>query len=409
MNNKIWKFGAIIILISGIISCSGNKTVKDDFSVGSTENMYGPGSKVVIAEGMAEVRAAGVPEAYDRAKEAALKKAIEKALGTIIDARIIGSSGVILEETIYAKKQGYIREYKILSKKVEDGVAYMTVKAVVGMQKLKDDVMALDILHHRMNMPKTIILVNEQILGKSSKANASYSVLVKKFTEKRFTIIAPQNIDARLKRNISKLYRSVESDENTLISLAGKIGVSVNADIVIVGKAMAEEAKNALKAYSKNLKSYQADVFFKVVNVGDGRIIAESSKHAAAVHLTPLTGGANAIKKASALAADDLINQIINAWEDILNNGNLITLYAKGLSITGEILFAKDMKRYYREVKEIYSKQRKGNTSVFTVRFLGTPKDLAAALVTKESFPYNVDVLKYDFGEVSIKVKGKKK
>ncbi len=402
------KIVLMVFLFGMMLNCGGGKNVKDDIKVGDVNDMYGAGSKVVIAEGLAEVRAAGVPEAYDRAKEAALKKAIEKALGTIIDARIIGSSGVILEENIYAKKQGYIREYKIISKKVEGGVAYMTVKAVVGLQKLKDDVMALDILHHRMNMPKTIILVNEINVGKPSKANAAYNVLVKKFSEKRFTIIGPQNIDKKLKRNIKRLFTSVDSDENTLISIAGKIGVSVNADIVIVGKAISEKAKNALSSYSKNLKSYQADVFFKVVNVGDGRIIAETSKHAAAVHLTDLTGGVNAIKKATKAAADDLTTQIIKAWEDILNNGNLITLYAKGLSITDEILFSKDMKRYFREVKEIYSKQRKGNTSVFTVRFLGSPKDLAAALVTKETFPYKTEVLKYDFGEVSVKIKKKK-
>ena len=110
-------------------------------------------------------------------------KAIEKALGTIIDARIIGSSGVILEENIFAKKQGYIRKSEITSKRVDDGIAYVTVKADVGLQKLKEDVTALDIFQHRMNMPKTIVFVQEENLGKPSKQKASYNVMIKKFSD----------------------------------------------------------------------------------------------------------------------------------------------------------------------------------------------------------------------------------
>lgn len=407
MKHNILRIIAGVIILFLYFNCGGGKQVREDeISLGETEEMYGKGTKTIITEGMAEVRKAGVPEAYDRATEDALKKAIEKALGTIIDARIIGSSGVILEENIYAKKQGYIKKYKILSKRVDDGIAYVKVKAVVGMEKLKDDVMALDILHHRMNLPKTIILVNEDNLGKSG--TTAYDTLVKKFTEKRFTIISPEEISASYKKKIKRLFSNLEGDENKFVSLAAKIGLDVNADIVIIGKAKSVSAgKVKYGGYTGDMKSYQADVSFKVVNVGDGRIIAVSSKHRAAVHISDQTGGINAIKKASGAAADDLINQILKAWEDILNNGNLITLYVKGLTLTDEIKFSKSLKEHFREVKEVYAKQKKGRTSVFTVRFLGTPRDLATALVTKETFDYNVDIKSYDFGKLTISAKKK--
>ena len=88
-------------------------------------------------------------KAYDRAEQAALTKAIENALGTIIDATTIADSGVVLEETIYAKKKGYIRNYQVTSKRVEDGIAYVNITAQVGMQELKDDVMGLDIMQNK--------------------------------------------------------------------------------------------------------------------------------------------------------------------------------------------------------------------------------------------------------------------
>lgn len=400
----------ICFLIFGIAFFSncggGGKQVRDDeYSFGDKEDIGGTGSKIITSEGLAEVREAGAPDAYDRAEEAAKTKAIEKALGTIIDARILGSSGVILEENIFQKKQGYIRKSEIVSKRVDDGIAYVTVKALVGMQKLKDDVMALDILQHRMNMPKTIIFIQEENLGKSSKQKAAYNVMANKFREKKFTIISPTGVSKNYKTTIKNLYKVLDSDENSFIAAAGQLGIDVNADVVIAGKAVSQKAGKIMEG--SKLISYQADVDFKVVNVGDGRIIANSSKHGAAAHLTDISGGINAIKKAAGSAGDDLIDQILKAWEDILNNGNLITLYVSGLSLTEEIKFQKLLKAYYREVREVYAKQKKGNKSVFSVKFLGSPRDLANALVTKKTFPYKVNVLKYDFGEVTVKARKK--
>lgn len=398
----------LLILALGLLSCAGGKkqTRDDEISFGNADDIGGTGTKIETAEGMAEVRSAGKDEAYDRAIENALRKCIEEALGTIVDARILGDSGVILEENIYAKKQGYIKKYEIKSKKIDDGVAYVTVTAVVGLQKLKDDVMALGILQHRMNLPKVIIIINEFIEDKPSTQKASYNVVLTNFKNREFVIISPTDISPEYKKHINQLSVSMEQDENAFISTAGKIGMDVNADLVIAGKV--EAKKSTIKeTYGINfetggMKSMRINLNFKTVNVGDGRIIAASTKNAGGVGASVLDASINGIERAADPAADDLISQILKAWEDILNNGNLITLYASGLSLTEELKFSKAVKSYFREVKEVYSKQKKGNYSVFTVKFLGTPRDLAMALSTKETFPYKVSVQKYDFGQVTV-------
>ncbi len=401
--------GILLIFIFTLFSCGGGEQVKDDsFKVGDKEDIGGGiGSKTIIAEGLAEVREAGAPDAYDRAEEAAKTKAIEKALGIIIDARIISSSGVLLEENIFVKKQGYIRKSEVTSKRVDDGIAYVTVKADVGLQKLKDDVMALDILQHRMNMPNTIIFIDEKIANKKSSQNISYGILVKKFKEKKFTIISPTRISKNYKKNIKKLFKSIDGDENTLVSLAANMGMDVSADVVIVGKAYATKAKKLKGTEGTSFVSSQADVNFKVINVGDGRIIASKFQRSSGAHVNPNSAGISALQRGADPAADDLLDQILKAWEDILNNGNLITLYTTGLSLTEEIKFEKLLKAYYREVREVYTKRRQGKKSVFTVKYLGSSRDLAKALVTKASFPYKIKVDKYDFGEVFIKASKK--
>ncbi len=214
---KILHYRSVLILIvTGMLcmfGCGGGEQIREDgYTTGSAEDIGGTGSKTVTVEGLAEVRAAGLADAYDRAEDAAKTKAVEKVLGTIFDARVIGSSGVILEETIYAKKAGYIKKSERISQREEGGIAYITIKAEVGLQKLKDDVMGLDILQKRMNMPNTVIFIKEYSLGKLSKQKAAYNTIVTKFREKKFNIISPSQISSTFTRKLSALYKYLDSD-----------------------------------------------------------------------------------------------------------------------------------------------------------------------------------------------------
>jgi len=399
---KIWAMIPIIVIL---FSCGGGEQVEENV-VGDESQMYSGKVKVVETEGMAEVREAGLPEAFDRAREDARRKAIAEALGTIIDATTIARNYQVVEQEIFAKEKGYIQKEEVLEKKSRAGGEYVTVKikAWVKLSKLKDDVMALDILQHRMNMPKTMILIKEETPAGSM--NAGYNTMAKEFKEKRFTVISPMSITPAYKKYVKKVYESFGVDDNIVMEAAAKVGNSVNADMVIVGKIKVIQTKPSILK-NTSMHSYQATGEFKVINTGDGRIVATTTKQGARAHISANTGSQIAIQMVAKKAANDLIDQILKAWEDILNNGNLITLYATGLSVNDEILFKLAMKKYFREVREVYNKGRRGNTVIYTIKFLGKPSDLATALVSKSTFPYNVEVLSYDFGKVEIKANKK--
>ncbi len=399
---KIWAMIPVIVIL---FSCGGGKQVEENV-VGDESQMYSGKVKVVETEGMAEVREAGLPEAFDRAREDARRKAIAEALGTIIDATTIARNYQVVEQEIFAREKGYIQKEEVLEKKSHAGGEYVTVKikAWVKLSKLKDDVMALDILQHRMNMPKTMILIKEETPAGSM--NAGYNTMAKEFKEKRFTVISPMSITPAYKKYVKKVYESFGVDDNIVMEAAAKVGNSVNADMVVVGKIKVIQTKPSILK-NTSMYSYQATGEFKVINTGDGRIVATTTKQGARAHISVNTGSQLAVQMVAKKAADDLIDQILKAWEDILNNGNLITLYATGLSVNDEILFKLAMKKYFREVREVYNKGRRGNTVIYTVKFLGKPSDLATALVSKSTFPYNVEVLSYDFGKVEIKANKK--
>jgi hypothetical protein len=146
-------------------------------------------------------------------------------------------------------------------------------------------------------------------------------------------------------------------DPQKVPELATRIGAKNNAEIVVTGKATAvDNGAIVLNGQKMDMHSYQANLKLQVVNVADGRILATASKEGAAGHINPENGCVQAFKKIAPPAADELIGQVVKTWEDILNNGNLLTLDVTGLSLTESFKFQKALTQYFREVKEVFPK-----------------------------------------------------
>lgn len=386
---KIFLIFFIIFLAGFVLQCASDKTIKKD------------DASFVMTTGEADIRSAGVAEAYDRAISDGQRKAVEQAIGTVVSGETKTENGMFLKEEIADRSTGYIKKRKIIKKWREGSMVYVQAEYQVGVDKLKEDVLALTVAQKRMKMPKVILFINESYLGKVSNGitGTAYNELIKKFNEKKFLIV---NRSAQLSSTEKKMLSNLKNG-NELSALSVMIGKNNNADIVIVGSAKAQPAGTG-RLYGTDMKSYQATLDVQAINVSDGRVLATSTKSGAAPHINAEVGCANAILRVSDSAADDLITQILASWEDILNNGNLLTLNVKGLSVTEGFKFQKALEKYFREIKEIYSKKMTSGTSQFLVKFTGNGKDFAMALSTVD-FGYTVEVLSFDAATVSIQIK----
>jgi hypothetical protein len=359
-----------------------------------------PNEKIVETTGMADIRKAGEAEAYDRAIEDAQRKGVEEAIGTFVDQQTITEKGVLIKDQISGRSSGYIKNREILKQWKEGGMVYVKVRLVIGMEKLKDDVLALDMAQKRMKMPRVIVYVKESYLGKDNTGTTGtvYNTLISKFAEKKFIIVNRQN--PTLSGEENAMLNSLSSQDR-IATMAQAIGAKNSADIVIAGSGEARDAGIGT-LYGSDMKSYQANVNLQVINVNDGRIMATTIKQGAAPHINPEQGMIASLKKVTEPAADDLINQVLAAWEDILNNGNMLTLKVTGLTMTEGFQFQKALKQYFREVKDVFDKGMENGRMVYTVKYLGDAKDFAMALSTV-SFGFTVEVSAYDAVSVTIK------
>ncbi len=79
---------------------------------------------------------------------------------------------------------------------------------------------------------------------------------------------------------------------------------------MIIGKAVA-------KLYGEiggGMKSVQADLTARAVRIDTGQVIATATTHAAAVHISEIAAGTDALKKAANQAADEMIEKILAVY-----------------------------------------------------------------------------------------------
>ena len=252
-----------------------------------------------------------------------------------------------------------------------------------------------------MRMPRVIIFVRESYNNKidAGSSGVVYSELASKFSEKRFVVVSRPPVADPAEESLFNLLK----DSSKLVSTACSLGQKYEAEIVVVasGESQIASVQPEILANS-SMKSYQAGITLQVINVSDKRVLASVSKNSAAAHIDADTGCRLALKKATGPAADEAITLLLAAWEDILNNGNLLTLNVTGLSIAEGFQFQKALEKYLREVKEVFPKKNENGSAQFTVRYLGDGRDFVMALSTVD-MGFKIDVEAFDSSTVKIK------
>src|SRR5262245_58225033 len=75
-------------------------------------------TKTVTAEGVASV-GNDPGTAHDKAIEDALRRAVEQAVGTMVESETATQNYELLSDKIYSRSQGYVKNYDVLSENTE--------------------------------------------------------------------------------------------------------------------------------------------------------------------------------------------------------------------------------------------------------------------------------------------------
>jgi len=360
--------------------------------------------KEVIADGMGSIISGDIAKAKDDAVADALRNAVETTVGMLISSETLVKNFQTVDDRIYSHSTGYISSYEVVSESHDKYTYKVKVKAVVKMANIKDDLAAIGLLLARKGKPRMMVLIQEINLDRENfgvELNVAENTVMDKFISNGFTFIDKNVISAKVSKD--KMLAAASGDAE----MAKAIGAVGRAEVIIVGKAVSRVARGTSSLLG-DMKSCQAEISLKAINVDNGEIIAVVSKHAAAVHIDETAGGNAAIKKAANLAAGELMNKILNRWSSEVSNAQRIELTVYGFKSFDEMyLFKRELQGYIRGIKDISSHGFQGGASSMEVKVEGNAQFLADEIYKKQLPSFKIEIKSQSPNKLVLRVKKK--
>jgi hypothetical protein len=363
-------------------------------------------TRSVSAEGVAAIQGNAKDIARDAAIEDAQKRAVEQAIGILIDSQTQVENYQLISDKILSQTKGYITHYSIAKESVDSGLLRVLINADVSLGKLTDDLSGIGILLGQMHKPRTMIMIAEQNIGhdwhawwwgtqhEQTDLGVVENTFMDVFTQKGFEFI--DHAAAAKEIAVTPAYKTQDLNAQQ----AQILGSQADAEVVIVGKALA-------KLYGDiggGMKSVQADLSAKAVRTDTGQVIAAATTHAAAVNITPETAGIEALKKASQSAADQMMQKILAVYSKEAGGTRSVNITINGLNKTQFAQFKDVLKNQMRGIKDLHERSFTGTTAKISVDSKVSAQTLSDDLVLKDFGTFAVEVVGSTANSLELKV-----
>lgn len=367
-----------------------------------------PATQIVMAKGVATIFNDDKGLARDQAVNDALRKAVEQALGTFVQASTLTQNYMLVEDNILSWTNGYVQSYQITNEGTVDLSTYeVTVQAVVQLSDLKSDWESVQNLINRMGNPRLMFMITEQNIGESTNwanylsvdMNMTETTLLNKFIENGFECVDPATVRQNLKQDQAAAI--LQGDTKLAATIAKKLG----AEVIITGKAV---AKVATGINLGGMKSCQANITARVIKADVATVIATGSQHAAYPHIDEVTGGMEAIKKAANKLSDELISQITKKWRDEFYNATTVKLEVKGFTSFSQLNnFNNTLKYFVRGIKDIYTRQVSDDIAELDVKITGNANQMARELERKDLDKFQAKIIGLTMNKITVQISEK--
>ncbi len=297
----------------------------------------------------------------------------------------------LVSSIVEAKTSGMVRNWKVLKEGAQEGSFVITIYGEVYPQAVNDTIEATLKNYGR---PKFMVLIRETFEGKQNMPGFTVTELtmMEIMGNAGFEFVDAATTQQLMRRDAAKMQQAMAGQvkgavQDFLMDTAG-------AEVVIVGEVKTSDQSGAIAAYSKNMKSKQAIVNIKAIDMYTGAILATTSANAPGVHIDGDTASKaaiqNCLKRVLGKTDEDtgkfqsgpFMNQITRKFLQSAT-GRMIMLTITGLDFTELTKFRNEVQNRVRGVKKVYSRGQAGRAAKVEVEFAGKTDDLAQELNAK--------------------------
>lgn len=392
----------LLIFIAALLSCS----------FVYVNSLHAAETEYVAVEGYASIVDSKKDIARENALSNAFRRAVEQAVGVLVESETLVKNFQLVSDRIYSKSAGYIKKYTITGEKVEGDTFRIEIKALVSKVKIEKDLDEIGLLIKKAGKPRLMLLISEQNVisdkpsywwGDSSGVNigVAENTITEKLAGKGFSFVDRQVVVARAKGEL-KSVSATGPDINNDTAL--KLASMGEAEVVIIGQAV---AKAGTPLMGTTIRSCQATISVRALNADNGEPLASVTASATAPHVDPVTGGSEALKKASLEISDKLMSQILAKWKKRVSGIYMIKLMVSGLKFDRVKEFMQFLKDQTDNIEEIYDRSYKDGVAKLDMEVSGNTRDIAEELSGKKFISGTIEVSSFTSNVIEITVKSK--
>ncbi len=382
---------------------------------------------VSSAKGQAAIENNNKPAARQQALDQALRDALSRGAGTVIDSATVVEGNTLGMDKIFSHANGYIKHYDVANESAEDGIYTVELSnVVVGTADLSKDVAAIRAHIAAQGHPRIMLMISEQSIeeaaprgwwvqgqqnvpGKEVHSAASISSgVVEQSIISHLSPLGWKFIDPQVASEKIKVAASAVTDFNN--QQAREYGKMTGAEYVVLGSVLVRPEEQA-SGLLTDLRQVNIRMNLRAVKTDNGEVVATASENRAfpniedkIVTASISDSSAKGMEKFAQVIAEALQKQVL---EDFRRKMTGDANYHMAVSVADyDVLSAFEdvLKASVANVKSVDEVSFSDGKADLSLMFTGSTKNLAGSLSNKSVKGYNVKVTKVTPNTLEVKL-----
>ncbi len=354
-----------------------------------------PQTKTFVVIGTATVHGNNVSEAREKAIADSLVTAVALMTDELLQTDAVVENFIQLNELLFDRTSTYIQDYKVLTEAATEKSYRVMVQATVSRGSISKRLSAAGILKSQKPLPRVLLLIAEQDqanpapgfwwgLQRPGFRSLAATAMADELQQAGFAVI-----DTSTMHNRATLDWSMYDQPELTDQQAAELGSRLQADVVVVGMAIATGSTNVM---GSEMKSFNGTVSGRVLRADSAELLLTFTRTAVAVNEDDIIGSRQALGDAGTLAGRALAGELTAAWQKQADRPAVVQMLIRGTSHLADYVKFRKKLNTISGVQGIRVKEIKPNEATLLVEYKGQAKDLAAALMLQnfETFGINI-------------------
>jgi hypothetical protein len=351
--------------------------------------------KIIEVVGTGSVHGDNVSYARDEAISNGLVMAVGLVVSDLVSFQTIVEKFPTLNQTVYSKADQFVQGYKVLTETARGKKYRVLVQATVSVDRIQEKLSQSGMPLEANSELRVLLLIAEQNLedhfprywwGESYAFVEAISEgqLAAAMVSQGFSVIDRFSME---KSPFSELAKPPNYNlDNTQ---AAEIGRLFQADIVVVGSAMAESAPNLM---GEDLKSYKGTLSVRALRIETQVEIASLTQTALSTESDDISGGRKALAAVGVKAGTILASQIHAAWQNKVGKSQTFEILVEGTRQLVHFVKFRTIVADLPLVNELQTKEIMPDKATLEVEFQGSTQQFAEALLLKSFEPFGIHI-----------------